>query len=100
MKNRSTPCAPQLITGASADLKPGADTPGDDRNASRVCAVRAKAYVVLGDLAFARAELARAVELAAASNADHYRAELTDLAAEIEFRDGDIAAARSRWGPC
>jgi hypothetical protein len=31
MKNKSTPCAPQLITGASADLKPGAEASSHGR---------------------------------------------------------------------
>lgn len=83
----------RLLDEAAANTNPG-----DDRNASRVHAVRAKAFVVVMDLPAARAELDRAVTLATAANAEQYQEELTDLAAEIEFRDGDIAQARSRWG--
>lgn len=71
--------------------------PGDPRNASRVATVRAKAQVVLGDLDLARAELESAQRLVAAAGAGQYREELTDLAAEIEFREGKVAQARSRW---
>jgi ATP/maltotriose-dependent transcriptional regulator MalT len=72
--------------------------PGDGRNASRVHTVRGKAFVVLGNWAAARVEHDRAAGLAAAANADHYQDELADLAAEIDFGDGDVARARSRWG--
>jgi hypothetical protein len=60
-------------------------------------AVRAKAYVVLVDLPAARVELGSAVALAGAANAGAYAEELADLEAEIEFREGRIGEARSRW---
>jgi len=93
VKDGRADAALPLLAEAAANT-----VPGDDRNASRVHTVWAKAFVVLGDLPAARRELDRATTLAANAKAVHYREELTDLAAEIEFREGDIDGARSRWG--
>jgi len=50
MKNRSTPCAPQLITGASADLKPGeyilTDAPPDGISFERGISAKLRAEVL------------------------------------------------------
>lgn len=71
---------------------------GEDRNRSRVATVRAKAYSLLNTQQ-ARAELARARDLAARSNAlTSYAEELDDVQAEIEYRTGDLAAAHVIWG--
>ena len=70
----------------------------DDRNGSRVCTVRAKAYVALGDAQAAKVEIERAHQLADRSNAGQYGYEMVDVEAEIALRMGDVGTARSRWG--
>ncbi len=69
----------------------------DDRNASRLYTVWAKCHVIQGDLPEAREKLRRAQEFASRAGSDQYRVELDDLTAEIEYREGDIGRARSRW---
>lgn len=77
----------------------GANTEDSDhRNRSRVHAVRAKVHAIVRNIPAARADLERAIALAGAANAGAYAEELADLEAEIEFREGRVGEARSRWG--
>jgi hypothetical protein len=71
----------------------------DDRNRSRVAAVRAKVQAVRGDLVQATAQLELARRFAEQSKSlAAYREELDDIEAEIAYRAGDYGAARSIWG--
>jgi tetratricopeptide (TPR) repeat protein len=70
----------------------------EHRNRSRLHAVSAKVQVIMGNVPAARADLAQALTLAGTANAATYAEELADLEAEIEFREGRVGEARSRWG--
>jgi len=70
----------------------------DDRNASRIRTVAARAYLALDDVASAHAEVSQARRLAEAAGARRYEVEFADLEAEIALRRGDTETARRRWG--
>lgn len=70
---------------------------GDTRNAARLCMVRAKARIALGEGAEAAGELAQARDLVGRSGADQYDAELDDLRAQAALLDGDTETARRCW---
>jgi tetratricopeptide (TPR) repeat protein len=70
----------------------------EHRNRSRLHAVSAKVQVIMDDIPAARADLVQALTLAGTANAGASAEELADLEAEIEFREGRVGEARSRWG--
>jgi hypothetical protein len=70
---------------------------GDERNEGRVRTVAARAYLALGDLGTAAAELAEARHLVARAGATRYEIELTDLDGDLAWRRGELDRARAAW---